>query len=61
MEGENPMKTLIAALTVLTLVAGQASAAQAAPRHARGNAAAAEQSGTYHGYPLSDWYRTDTW
>jgi opacity protein-like surface antigen len=55
------MKTLIAALTVLTLVAGQASAAQAIPRHARGNAAAAEQSGTYHGYPLSDWYRTDTW
>ena len=55
------MKTLIAALTVLTLVAGQASAAQAAPRHARGNAPAAEQSGTYHGYPLSDWYRTDTW
>jgi len=55
------MKTLIAALTVLTLIAAQAPAAQAAPRHARGNAAAAEQSGTYHGYPLSDWYRTDGW
>ena len=57
------MKTVIAALTVLTLVAAQASAAQAARRHARGNAAApaAEQSGTYHGYPLSDWYRTDSW
>jgi hypothetical protein len=50
------MKTLIPALTVITLIA-----AQAAPRHQRGNAAAAEQSGTYHGYPLSDWYRTDTW
>jgi len=55
------MKTLIAALTVITLIAAQASAAQAAPRHQRGNAAAAEQSGTYPGYPLSDWYRTDTW
>jgi len=57
------MKTVIVALTVLTLVAAQASAAQAARRRARGNAAApaAEQSGTYHGYPLSDWYRTDTW
>ena len=54
------MKTLITALAVLTLVAVQASAAQAAPRPARGNAAAA-QSETYHGYPLSDWYRTDTW
>ena len=54
------MKTLITALAVLTLVAVQASAAQAAPRHARGNAAPA-QSETYHGYPLSDWYRTDTW
>ena len=55
------MKTLIAAIAVLTLVAGEASAAQDAPRDARGNPAAAEQSGTYHGYPLSDWYRTDTW
>ncbi len=53
------MKTLITALAVLTLIAAQASAAQAAPRHERGNAAA-PQSETYHGYPLSDWYRTDT-
>ena len=54
------MKTLITALAVLTLIAAQASEAQAAPRHERGNAAA-RQSETYHGYPLSDWYRTDTW
>jgi hypothetical protein len=51
------MKTLITALAVLTLIAAQASAAQAAPRHERGNAAAPQS----HGYPLSDWYRTDTW
>jgi len=56
------MKTLITALAVLTFIATQASAAQAAARHARGNAAAAVQSETYyHGYPLSDWYRTDGW
>ena len=55
------MKTLITALAVVTFIAAQASAAQAARRHARGNAAAAQSETYYHGYPLSDWYRTDTW
>ncbi|HET9817184.1 MAG TPA: hypothetical protein VFQ33_15610 [Xanthobacteraceae bacterium] len=57
------MKTLIAALTLVTLVIGPAffTSAHAAPRHERGDAAAQNSSGTYHGYPLSEWYRDDGW
>jgi hypothetical protein len=60
------MKTLIAALTLVTLVTlvvGPAffTSAHAAPRHERGDAAAQNSGGTYHGYPLSEWYRDDGW
>jgi len=50
------MKTLIAALTLVTLVIGPAffTSAHAAPRHERGDAAAQNSGGTYHGYPLSE-------
>jgi hypothetical protein len=47
------MKTLIAALTLATL--------DAAPRSERGEAAGQTSGGTYHGYPLSEWYRDDGW
>ena len=57
------MKTLIAALTLVTLVIGPAffTSAHAAPRHERGDAAAQNSGGTYQGYPLGEWYRTDGW
>jgi hypothetical protein len=57
------MKTLIAALTLATLVIAPAlfGSAQAAPRHERGDAAGQNSGGTYQGYPLSEWYRTDGW
>ncbi|HET7021858.1 MAG TPA: hypothetical protein VFI58_14210 [Xanthobacteraceae bacterium] len=55
------MKTLIAALTLATLIIAPAllASAHAAPRSARGDAAAQNWGGTYQGYPLSEWYRTD--
>jgi hypothetical protein len=55
------MKMLIAALTLATLIAAPAIAA--AP-YDRGDAARSSQSsngGTYRGYPLSDWYRADSY
>jgi len=54
------MKTLITALTLATLVIAPAllGSAQAAPRSER---AGQTSGGTYHGYPLSDWYRDDGW
>jgi hypothetical protein len=57
------MKTLIAAFTLATLVIAPAllASAHAAPRHERGDAAAQNSDGTYRGYPLSEWYRTDGW
>jgi hypothetical protein len=57
------MKTLIAALTLVTLIIAPAllASAHAAPRSARGDAAAQNWGGTYQGYPLSEWYRTDGW
>jgi hypothetical protein len=53
------MKTLITALTFLTLIAAPAfvPSAHAAPRSDRGSAS----GGTYQGYPLSEWCRTDSW
>jgi len=52
------MKTLIAALTLATFVFAPVAlaSAHAAPRTERGDA-----GGTYRGYPLSEWYRTDGW
>jgi hypothetical protein len=57
------MKTLIAALTLASLVIAPAllASAQAAPRSERGDAAGQNSGGTYQGYPLSEWYRTDGW
>ena len=57
------MKTLIAALTLAIFVIAPAvlASAHAAPRSERGNAAGQNSSGTYQGYPLSEWYRTDGW
>jgi len=54
------MKTLIAASTLATLVIAPAllASAHASPRSERGEAAG---GGTYHGYPLSEWYRDDGW
>jgi hypothetical protein len=46
------MKTLLAALTLATLIAAPAFITPAAARpDARPN-----YNGTYNGYPLSDWY-----
>ena len=57
------MKTLIAALTFAIFVFASVSlaSAHAAPRTERGNAAGENAGGTYQGYPLSEWYRTDGW
>lgn len=57
------MKTLIAALTLATLIIAPAllAGAHAAPHSARGDAAGQNWGGTYQGYPLSEWYRTDGW
>ena len=57
------MKTLIAALNLATLVIAPAllASAHAAPHRARGDAAGQNSGGTYQGYPLSEWYRTDGW
>ena len=51
------MKTLITALTFATLILAAAfsQSASAAPQ----NDQSAGPTGTYHGYPLRDWYRPD--
>jgi hypothetical protein len=55
------MKTLIAVLALATLIAATQSAA-AAPDDRRGPGQSGQgYEGTYQGYPLSDWYRTDSW
>jgi hypothetical protein len=55
------MKTLIAALTLATLIVPALFGSAHAPRHERGDAAGQNSGGTYQGYPLSEWYRTDGW
>jgi hypothetical protein len=57
------MKTLITALTFLTLIAAPAfvPSAHAAPRSDRGATTGQASGSTYQGYPLSEWYRTDSW
>ncbi len=58
------MKTLITALALATLIIAPASiqSATAAPNERR-DAGQSTQSpgGTYGGYPLREWYRTDNW
>jgi hypothetical protein len=55
------MKTLIAVLALATLIAATQSAA-AAPGDRRGPGQSGQgYEGSYQGYPLSDWYRTDSW
>jgi hypothetical protein len=58
------MKTLIAALTLATLVIAPLCSARRTPRPApRARRAAATKLGRHlpAGYPLSEWYRTDGW
>lgn len=54
------MKTLVTALVLAILIAAPASVlpAQVTPADDRGEAAG--QRGPYQGYPLTDWYRTET-
>ena len=55
------MKTLITALALATLISATQSVA-AAPRERRNAGQSGQNSaGTYKGYPLSQWYRTDGW
>jgi hypothetical protein len=55
------MKLLIAALALAALIATTQSAA-AAPGDRRDVGQPGQgYDGTYNGYPLSDWYRTDGW
>jgi hypothetical protein len=62
---ERTMKTLITALALAALIATTQSAA-AEPGDRRdigqpGQGPGQGYEGTYQGYPLSDWYRTDGW
>jgi hypothetical protein len=54
---EKNMKTLLATVILAMAIASPALAqrAQSAPQQGY------QQNGTYNGYPLSDWYRTDEW
>jgi hypothetical protein len=57
------MKMLITALVLVTIVG---TTAFIKPAAARNTAPAANRSGQnnngyYRGYPLEDWYRTDSW
>ena len=55
------MKLLITALALAALIAATQSAA-AAPGDRRDVGQPGQgYDGTYQGYPLSDWYRTDGW
>jgi hypothetical protein len=55
------MKTLITALALAILISATLFVA-AAPRDRRDAGQSRQGSeGTYKGYPLSQWYRTDGW
>jgi hypothetical protein len=56
------MKILIVALTLTTLIAAPAliQSASAAPDDWR-DSGQSGQNGSYKGYPLRDWYRSDSW
>lgn len=57
------MKTLIAALTLAILIAAPAfvQSANAAPPKDRRDCAGQSYCGTFQGYPLTEWYRPDSW
>ena len=57
------MKTLIAVLAFVTFIAAPAFIEPAAARSAGRDASQSGQNhnGYYRGYPLEDWYRTDSW
>jgi hypothetical protein len=57
------MKTLITALALASLMAVPALTLSAnAQTNGRPDSGRSEQnSGTYKGQPLSDWYRSDSW
>ena len=58
---EPTMKLFITALALAALIAATQSAA-AAPGDRRDVGQPGQgYDGTYQGYPLSDWYRTDGW
>ena len=54
---EKNMKTLLATVIIAMAIASPALA-QRAPSGAQQGY---QQNGTYNGYPLSEWYRTDGW
>ncbi len=51
------MKTLLATV-ILAMVIASPALGQRAPSTAQQGY---QQNGTYNGYPLSEWYRTDEW
>jgi hypothetical protein len=53
------MKMLIAALALATLIAAPALATVPSDRGAQSQSYSG--GGTYKGYPLSDWYRPDSY
>jgi len=57
------MKRLITALTLATLIAAPAfvQSANAAPPSDRRDSAGQNYRGTFQGYPLTEWYRADSW
>ena len=54
---EKNMKTLLATV-ILAMAIASPALAQRAPSGAQQGY---QQNGTYNGYPLSEWYRTDEW
>jgi hypothetical protein len=57
------MKTLITALVLATFVGTPAFIQPSAARNANPetNQSGQNNNGYYRGYPLEDWYRTDSW
>jgi hypothetical protein len=54
---EKNMKTLLATV-ILAMAIASPALGQRAPSTAQQGY---QQNGTYNGYPLSEWYRTDEW
>jgi hypothetical protein len=48
----------LVATTLLAIAVAPPVLAQSAPSTAQ---QAPQNGGTFHGYPLGDWYRTDSW
>jgi hypothetical protein len=53
------MKTLLATVILAMAIASPALAQRAQSGAQQGYQS--QQNGTYNGYPLSEWYRTDEW